>query len=117
VLSRLTDSLKGGKDKALSLAIKKAINYKLKEIGEMLSLKLDSKEKPLDMEVMLEGEKEPLKVHIGNYTIDLEDGNYYLNIKDIATSRVWINTLIGQYFSQNRFEIPEECAKMLMMVV
>jgi hypothetical protein len=117
MFGKLGDAVKDGKDKALSMAIKKAINFKLKEIGEMLELKLDSKQKTLDLEVLLDGEKEALGIHIGTYTIDEIEGKYFLSVKDITTSRAWINTLIEQYFQQNRFEIPEEYAKMLKVVI
>ena len=60
---------RGLKDKALSKSLEVAINLKIKEYGEMLKLNLDSQNKTIEFEVMLKGEKEPLKVFVNNYEI------------------------------------------------
>ena len=105
------------KDAALSKAAKAAINTQIKEYGRMLKLDLDSKSKRLSVEVMLEGEKEPLYVEVARYELCEEDGKHMLKIYGVHTSRAWINTLAGNYLEGKAFEIPAEYAKMLKMVV
>ena len=109
--------LKKMKDTALSKGLKAAINYKVKAYGEMIGLKLDSESKTIALELMLEGEKEPLHVKVNRYELREEGGRYYLTAEDIVTSRAWINTVAAQYLHGQKFEIPAEYAKLLKVVV
>ena len=105
------------KDKSLSVAAKMAVNTQLKEYGKMLKLNLNSEEKSIELEVMLEGEKEPLTVKVENYALEEEKGKYFLKIYGVETSRAWINTLASSYLEGKSFEIPAEYAKMLKVIV
>ena len=105
------------KDSALSKGLKVAINYKVKGYGEMIRLNLDSDAKMIELELMLEGEKEPLYVKVNHYELGEEGGKHYLIAKDIVTSRAWINTVAAQYLHGQKLEIPEAYAKLLKVVV
>ena len=109
--------LKKMKDAALSKGAKVAINTYLKEYGKMLKLNLDSKNKSITLEVLLEGEKEPLSMNVERYELTEEQGKHLLKIYGIHTSRAWINTIAGSYLEGKSFEIPEEYAKMLKVIV
>jgi len=108
---------KGWKDKAISATVKTAINVKIKEFGEMLRLNLDSQNKKIELELMLLGEKELLYVEVGSYEISEEGGKHYLIAKDIKTSREWINIVAKNYLENQKFEIPENVAKTLKIIV
>jgi hypothetical protein len=105
------------KDSALSKGTKTAINTQIKEFGRMLKFDLDSHTKSISLEVMLEGEKEPLEVYIGCYELSEEGGEYQLRLFDIRTSRSWINTVAVSYLEGKAFKIPEEYARVLKMVI
>ena len=105
------------KDAALSKGIRIAINSQIKEYGSMLKLNLNSQEKSIDIEVLLEGESEPLSVHIGKYELAEEHGVHFLKIHDVLTSRAWINTVASNYLEGKKFEIPPEYARMLKIIV
>ena len=105
------------KDVALSQGAKVAINNQIKEFGKMLKLDLNSKEKSIAMEVMLEGEVEPLSVTVKKYEMIQEGERHFLTISGVSTSRAWINTLASSYLEGKRFEIPAEYAKLLKVVV
>jgi hypothetical protein len=105
------------KDKALSKAAQVAINLKIKEVGEMLKLNLDSENKTIELELMLKGEKEPLYVKVGKYEISQEGEKYYLVAKDINTSREWINVVASNYLENQKFEIPQKIAQTLKVLV
>ncbi len=113
----LKNVLTQGKDKAISVSIAQAFNHKLKEYGKMLQFNLDSKEKTITLEVMLDGEKEPLHVRVNRYEIFNEGDKSYLIVKDIVTSRAWINTVASQYLNNQKLEIPAEYVNILKMVV
>ena len=113
----LGDTLKAGKDTVLSKGIKIAINNQIKEYGKMLKLNLDSNNKSIEMEVMLEGEKEPLTVNVQKYEMTQEGKKHFLKIQGVKTSRAWINTVASSYLEGKTFEIPAEYANMLKVVV
>ena len=109
--------LKKVKDAALSKGAKVAINSYIKEYGKMLKLNLDSENKSISLEVLLEGEKEPLAVQVERYELTEENGKHLLKIYGIHTSRAWINTVAASYLEGKAFEIPSEYAKMLKVIV
>ena len=108
---------RGLKDKALAKSVELAINLKIKEYGEMLKLNLDSKNKTIEFEIMLKGEKEPLTVFVNNYEISEENGKYFLYAKDIKTSREWINVVAENYLKGEKIELPEKIAKTLQILI
>jgi hypothetical protein len=109
--------LKKMKDAALSKGAKIAINNQIKEYGQMLKLNLDSEKKSIEMEVMLEGEKEPLTVNVQKYEMTQQGDKHFLKIQGVKTSRAWINTVASSYLEGKTFEIPAEYAKMLKVVI
>ena len=117
MFNKIKNALSEGKDKTLSLGVKQAINYKLKDIGEMRHFTLDSQKRTIELEIMLDGEKEPLHVNVQHYEITQVGEKHYLVAKDITTSRRWINVMAAQYLSGQKFEIPSEYAAMLKLVV
>ena len=109
--------LSGMKDAALSKGAQIAINKQIKEYGKMLKLNVDSKRKSLEMEVMLDGEKEPLAVFVEKYQLSEEEGKHYLTVHGVSTSRAWINTVASNYLEGKRFELPAEYAKLLKVLI
>lgn len=105
------------KDKTISAGISVAFDYKIKEFGEVLKFNLDSKNKTIELEVMLDGEREPLSVHIDNYELQEIDGKCYLVVQNLTTSRKWINVVASQYLNGQKIEVPQEYAKMLELVI
>lgn len=109
--------LKKIKDVALSKGLKIAINMQIKEYGKMLKFYLDSKQKSIEIEVMLDGEQEPITVHVRHYEIIQEKESHLLKVHGVTTSRAWINTIASSYLEGKSFEIPTEYAKMLKIIV
>lgn len=96
--------------------IKAVINVKIKRIGTVLNLKLDSKKKCINLEVMLAGEESPLTIEIGQYNIVLESDKYYIQIDDVSTSRLWLNVVAEETLNGQKIEIPKKIAKLLKVV-
>lgn len=105
------------KDKTLSQGLALAINTRIKRYGKMLNLKLDSKRKTIELDILLKGEKELIHVTVNQYEVIEEEGRWYLLAREIVTSREWINTVAESFLKGQRFAIPEQYAKMLRMVV
>ena len=109
--------LNKGKDIALSTAIKMAINKVITKYGSVVKLELDSQEKKIDLEVFLKGEKDILKVKVNQYSIEEKNHKNFLILKDVKTSREWLNLVIKNYLSSQEFEIPNEYAKIVKAVI
>lgn len=105
------------KDKTISKAIQVVIDSQIKKFGKMLKFNLDSKNKKIELEVMLDGEKEPLNVKINNYEIKEAEGKYHLIAKDITTSKKWINVIISEYLNEKKLEIPSKYLKILKLII
>jgi len=83
----------------------------------LLKIDLDSNKKSIYLEVMLEGEVEPLEISIDKYQLIQEGDKYLLKVYSFNTSRAWINTVISKYLKKREFEIPKEYANMLKILV
>ena len=94
-----------------------AINNHIKEYGTMLKLNLNSDTKSIEMEIMLDGEKEPLALKVKKYDMIEENGKHFLKVQGVSTSRAWINVVASTYLEGKRFEIPAEYAAMLKVIV
>ena len=105
------------KDKALSKGAQMAINSQMDDYGKIQSLHLNSKTKSIDMEIMLNGEIELLKVHIAKYELTETAGRPKLKVKGVTTSRVWINKLVSARLEGRTFDIPDEYGKMLRTMI
>ena len=105
------------KDKTLAQGLALALNKRIEKYGRILDLRLDSRNKRLELELLLNGEAEPLQVRIENYEIREEAGCWYLRAKELKASREWIDTLAREYLSERPLEIPEHYARMLKMVI
>jgi hypothetical protein len=108
---------RGLKDKALSKSLEFAINQKIKDYGKMLKLNLNSKDKTIEFEIMLKGEKESLIVYIDNYMISEENGKFHLYAEDVRTSREWINIVAENYLKNQKIEVPDKIAKTLQTLI
>jgi len=105
------------KDLALSKGAQMAINNKISDYGKVTNLSLNSKNNSIKLEVMLEGEAEPLYVNVDNYELKNNSGEYEMILTGITTSRMWLNKLSSQYLDGKGFEIPAKYAQMLEKIV
>ena len=105
------------KDTALSKGVQMAINTQIEAYGKVQSLYLDSKNKTIELEVLLEGEYEALKVHVDNYELIEVDDRHQLKVNGVTTSRAWINSLASAHLEDKTFDIPSEYCKILKAVI
>ena len=106
-----------GKDIALSSAILAILNAKLKKFGKISNLKLNTKNKKIELKIGLKGELEPLIVTVHRYEIKEVDKKHYLITHNIDTSREWINLVAQEYFSNEKFEIPQKYLKTIKAII
>ena len=81
--------------------------------GRVTALKLDSDSGELDVTLELNGETEPVRVHIQQYELIEESGRMYLLIHRIFTSRPWLTALAENLAVGRKLELPSEVSKTL----
>ncbi|MCI0746655.1 MAG: hypothetical protein L0Y58_14740 [Verrucomicrobia subdivision 3 bacterium] len=83
----------------------------LQPYGRVLDIKLNSDAGELDVTIELDGELEPLRIHIQEYELIEEGDRLKIVIRKADTSRKWVTALIRDLVLDRRFELPPEVAK------
>ena len=110
MFSKIKEKISESKDILLSKGIQFAINKYLKEAGKCIECKLNTKNQTIEIKLELIGESEVLVLQ-GDYDLKKEnDEKYFICIKDIKTSKEWVNILAKEYLKEQIFEIPEKYA-------
>ncbi|MDD2357794.1 MAG: hypothetical protein PHX13_07775 [Thiovulaceae bacterium] len=118
LVKKISDTFGSVKDNSVSFVAQKALNHYIKDIkGEMLKFRLDSNNKTIEMEVMLKGEVEPLKIEIKEYKISTENNEGFIELGEIVTSREWVNTVLALYFIDRKLSIPATYAKLVGIII
>lgn len=94
--------------------IAKAINILYRRFGKVLKLNIDSKAKVIDVDVLLKGETEPIKIRVGHYDVRTGD-KPGLALSEIQTSRPWMTEIAAAIGSE--IFVPIEKAKFLELVL
>ncbi len=109
--------LKGFKDIAISKGLQMTANNLIKEYGKVLKLNVNSNDKSIDLEIMLEGELEPISVKIDKYTLIEKNGKKFIKIDDIHTSRTWLNRVAVNFLNGKEFELPDKYADIIETLI
>ena len=104
------------KDKVISTALKRALNCRLAEIGEILSVDFNSSVRSLSARLALKGEEKPLDIYLENYRILQDGGRCLLTIGKIRTSKEWLNHLFEIHLKTQKLELPSHLAPIIRMI-
>ncbi|MBM3833937.1 MAG: hypothetical protein FJ403_11840 [Verrucomicrobia bacterium] len=74
----------------------------------MLNLYIDSRQKTVQIEVLLKGEKEPITLVVQEYELSSEESGTYLIIKRATASREWLSLLLDEFARGKRILIPDK---------
>lgn len=100
--------------KLAAIGIRRFVNNRYGRYGTMTQLRIDNANKKIDLELLLEGEKEPIAVHVANYELD---AGGELRLTDISVSRAWMNLLAQELVANKPLPIPASMVKWLRMVL
>lgn len=113
---RLRDVLHRSKDATLAFAVRLATNAKLRSIGEMTELSIDTKTKRIHVRLELLGEKEPVDVEILRYTIKQKDETTYITIEEATSSREWLTVALREFVVGQDLAIPAKAGVVLKLL-
>lgn len=107
---------RGPKDAAVAFSARTFLNSKIKGIGEVTDLSLDTAAHSIRLTIALVGEPAPVDVHIGKYVIERLGDNATIEIADATTSREWLTTALKQFVVGRRFALPEKSATVVSLL-
>ena len=97
------------KDRLIEKTAPHVLNETLmRDYGQITSLEIDSRDKSLHVEVLLRGEKEPIRVEVQKYEISTQGERTCFIAREIETSRAWITTLAEQQLVGRPIPLPPQ---------
>lgn len=102
---RFAIMLSGIKDSLASSAAKSFIAGRLERYAKLTDLRIHSRERAISLEMLLEGEKLPIRVE-GRYRVTALDGANHITIEGIGATRPWLNNLLEDLLVGKPLPIP-----------
>ncbi|MFP4657557.1 MAG: hypothetical protein ACLFMP_02590 [Desulfonatronovibrionaceae bacterium] len=101
------------KDYGISKGGEYLLRRYLRDFGQVNSLQVDTRNRSVECEVLLNGESEPLRAELRQYAVEHEGDKSFISFREVTASKEWVNALAEKFFAGRRFEIPEEYAALL----
>jgi hypothetical protein len=105
------------KDSFTSFLGEKYLFSQLEKYGKMHNFKIDSKNKKINLNITLKGEKEPLEINIDKYEIINKNSSDYFKISEISTTKKWMNILAEDFIKEKEIIIPKKYSYILKFFV
>jgi hypothetical protein len=116
VTARVLDFLRGPADGVLAFGARTFFNARLRGIGEMSELSIDTKKKTLRVRLDLLGEAEPIEIHVKKYALKQRGNETMLTVLDATSSREWIAETLRQLVVGRSFPIPAKAGAVLKVL-
>ena len=103
-------ALADSKDRLISARIKQELNIQLAQYGQVLDVKLNTREQNVELSMALKGESEPITVKIGKYSLTKENDQLWLAVDSqaIEASREWVALLLQDQARRQKLPIPQK---------
>jgi len=105
------------KDAALAFAGRTFLNGKLRGIGEVTDLTLDTKRHAFAVRLHLLGEAEPIDVQVNKFVIKRRGDEATLTVLDATASRQWLDAVLRQFVIGQSFVVPPKAEAVLKVLV
>lgn len=110
------------KDAGLNRLLTPLINNQIKEYGSLSEFKIDSKNKDIQLRLMLKGEEQLITVSLHKYEIIKSGAESYITFQSITADRKWIsliikNELLPRIAPGNRYPLPAELAAFIIRFI
>jgi hypothetical protein len=108
--------LRRSKDATLGFTTRLAINTKLRSIGEMTELSIDTKKKRVRVRLELVGEKEPIDVEIIRYSLKVKGESTHITIEEATSSREWLTVALREFIVGQDLAVPAKAVALLQLL-
>jgi hypothetical protein len=112
----LRDVLHRSKDATLAFTARVAINTKLRSIGQMTELLIDTKNKRVRARVDLVGENGPIEIEILRYSLKEKGETTYITIEEATSSREWLTAALREFVVGQDLPIPAKAGAVLKLL-
>jgi hypothetical protein len=102
----MRDMFGGIKDSLTSSAAKSFIAARITRYGNLTELRINSREKTILADVLLQGEAEPIRIEVSRYRIVIKDGEPLLMIEAVRASRAWLDNLLEDLLVGRELPVP-----------
>ena len=109
----LRDVLHRSKDATLAFTARVAINRKLRSIGKMTELSIDTKKKQIRGRLELLGENEPIEVEILRYSLKEKGETTCITIEEATSSREWVMVVLREFVVGRDLALPAKAGAVL----
>lgn len=106
-----------GKDRAISKTLTIFLDQFMIKYGKTIDIRLDSKARRIEIDMLLKGESEPVIIRLEDYEIISEGQRHFITCRGIHVSREWMKTLANDLILDRRFEVPAKYARLLGFIV
>jgi hypothetical protein len=113
---RLRDVFYHSKDAAAAFTARIAINTKLRSIGQMTELSIDTQNRQVRIRLELLGENEPIDVEILRYCLKEKGENTCITIEEVTSSREWLTVALREFVVGQDLAIPAKAAAVLKLL-
>jgi hypothetical protein len=101
------------KDAMTAKAAQVYVNGRIGRYGKLTGLKIDSRNKTMELVGQLQGEAEPVTVLVERYAIHEIGEKRFVEIKECSCSRPWLANLLNDFALGRRVELPGWAASAL----
>ncbi len=101
------------KDALASQAAKAWANTLIARYGKVQDLKIDSRQKTVEVSCLLDGENSPITIRIENYTVESEGDKKFVRATQFSCTRPWLQNLLADFGPRQRIELPPWAAAVL----
>ena len=105
--------LTAAKDAVASRAAQVWANTLIARYGKVQDLRIDSRQKTLEVSCLLEGETSPITVRIENYVVETEGEKKFLRATAFSCTRPWLQKVLPDHGPRQRLELPPWAAAIL----
>ena len=116
VATKVKNVLRHSKDAALAFGARVFLNAKLRGIGDMTELVIDTKKQTVQVRVNLLGEAEAIEIDVKNYLLTERGEKSVLTINDVTTSRQWLTEALRQFVVGRPITIPSAAGAILKLL-
>ena len=93
-----------------------AINTKLRSIGKMTELSIDTKNKRIRVRLELLGEAEPIDLQILRYSLKEKGEATYITIEEVTSSRDWLTAALREFVVGQDLALPAKAGAVLKLL-
>lgn len=108
--------LRKTKDATLAFTARLAANTKLRGIGEMTELSIDTKKKRVRIRLELLGEKEPIELEIVKYSLKNKGRAMHLTVEEATASREWLAVALREFVVGETLTVPKKAGALLKLL-